>query len=100
MIDLYPRDTSTYNTNLEAKKVPKGNPVNTKKTAQDNIVSWLEEAQDYFGSIDNIQLDLMTMNGQSIERRVSIEAQILANKMARDLFAEKAREFKDYIKEM
>ena len=94
--DIYPRDGETYTASFKKETKPKKNPLANRNTIQEDMVNWLQQSIDFAGNIDNIQVDKVP-NG--IDRQVTIEAQVLAHKMLRDLLISKQVEFKQYLEE-
>ena len=94
MSNEYPRDGETYSTSAQKTTKKPTHPLATKGSIQENMIAWLQQGVDFAGDIDNIQTDVVP-NG--VDRQVSIEAQVLAHKLLKDLFISKQVEFKEFL---
>jgi CRISPR/Cas system CSM-associated protein Csm4 (group 5 of RAMP superfamily) len=56
------------------------------------FADWIAECND----LDNIQFDVTNIGGVTIDRKVSVEAQILAYRLLKERIQEKHREFEDF----
>lgn len=60
-----------------------------------DVIAWFETQIDHATHTDDVILDTMTINGVTIDRKVSIEAQVLAQRLLRTKLENKFSEFKD-----
>jgi hypothetical protein len=64
-----------------------------------SVYEWFEMQIDGADSIQNIKMQSMTVNGVKYSREVSIEAQVLAFQLLKDMLIEKQAEFKTFAPE-
>jgi len=64
-----------------------------------DVEEWFRTQIAECDSIDNIQIDKVTIRGVLYERTISIEAQILAQRLLKDLLSSKYEDFKDWRRE-
>lgn len=63
------------------------------------VADWFIDAVAECDNLDNIQLRAMTINGVKVGRTVSIEAQILAYQLLKELLMDKSNEFAQFATE-
>ena len=72
----------------------------SKKSIQEDMVDWFDVNIGSYGSIDEIQIDVMKHNGVSYDRKTSVEAQLLAHKLFVQLLIEKKAEFTAFLEKL
>ncbi len=99
---LYPNDGDTMGTyyqpeipeeQLEAEEEDR-KLRNAANPILDHLIEWFQDQIDAADSTDNIELDTLEVNGVKYERKTSIEAQILAYRLLKQMLSEKQGEFK------
>lgn len=60
------------------------------------LAQWFDDQVKSCDNLNNIQVDALTVNGVKYQRTVSVEAQVLAYRLLRDLLSTKAHEFKQF----
>lgn len=104
MDDVYVNAGDDYDTNLypateyqksDEEKVADGNKAASYPVMTDNYV-WFSEQVAKARDISNIQVNVQQIAGTKVERKVSIEAQVMAYQMLAELLEEKANEYKDF----
>lgn len=58
-----------------------------------DVDEWFEAAIDECDSVKNIEMTTMTYGGVKYERKIHVEAQVLAYQLLADLLADKRKEF-------
>lgn len=105
--DIYPRDGETYDTTyypdppaeqVEEEQIAKGIQA-ASYPVMGAIADWFDEQIKGCDSLEHIAIDKMTINGVTYERTVSIEGQLLAHKLLKNLLLEKYAEFESFKNE-
>jgi hypothetical protein len=102
--DIYPNDGSAFDTAAYAaepeERIADEVAHASMKAASypilGDVAGWFEEQLAQCDSIDNIQFDLTVIAGMPVERKLSVEAQVLAYRMLKELLNDKYREFEDF----
>jgi hypothetical protein len=68
----------------------------TSYPIMDDVKQWFTDSIIDFDSIDSIQMEAITVNGVLYDRKVSIEAQLLAQKLCKQKFIDKAQAWGDF----
>lgn len=106
--DLYPTSSDTYEDNyyappVDEERIQAEQDEKAIKAASypilADIAEWFESRINECDSIDQIQLDKMTVNGVVYERLVSIEGQLLAQRLLKTALTEKYEQFKEFKRE-
>ncbi len=101
MDDLLPNDGQAYSsdpkitTHAEAMQRAQATSTNPQET-----VEWFEKQIARCDSLDNIETAEMKINGITYSRKVSIEAQILAQQMLIELLRAKMEEYKFFAENL
>lgn len=61
-----------------------------------DVADWFEEQIKNCDTLQNIQFDIQTINGIQVDRKMSVEVQVLAYAMLAQLLTDKYQEFKAY----
>lgn len=86
----------TYYPEREDKDEP--SPLRDRSSIQKDCAEWFDRQIKFADSLDNVQVDLLEFQGIKRERRVSIEAQVLAHQMLMQMLKDKKQEFEEWLK--
>lgn len=90
----YPEpDLVVEDTNKLAEKEAK---LSSSLPILDDLIEWFDTQVDLCDSLDNILLTSMTINGVKMGREVSIEGQLMAYQMLKEMLETKRKEFEDF----
>jgi hypothetical protein len=64
----------------------------------DDVADWFKQAITECDSIANIEVATMTVHGVKYSRAVSVEAQVLAYHLLKEMLQDKANEFQEFGK--
>jgi len=105
--DIYVNDGESYNTayypevpteQAEAEAQQKA-LIATAYPIMDDIADWFADSIASCDNMHNIEMKQITINGAKYTRNASIEGQVLAYQMLKDLLQEKATEFAEFGKD-
>lgn len=101
MANLYPNDGSQMTATTKKVAPPKPKLGTTPIAILDNLLKRYDEKIIAAGSLDNIQLDKVDFggNGMSIDRQVSIEAQLLAHQLLIQFLHDEKNYLRVYMKD-
>jgi hypothetical protein len=102
--DLYQNSGDSYDTTFHADMPQERIEEEVKAAAVKaasypilgDVADWFDEQIKACDSVDNINFDIQTIGGVSVDRKLSVEAQVLAYRMLKELLNEKYQEFKDF----
>lgn len=106
--DIYVNAGDSYDTGTQYYDVPAEQKEEEIKEAAikaasypilGDVADWFEAQINQCESIENIQFDVTTIQGITVDRKISVEAQVLAYRMLRQLLDDKYQEFKDFRRE-
>lgn len=106
--DLYLRDGADYQNGIYYPDAPEEQVEEEQKAigvkassypVMDDVADWFKTAISECDSVSNIEVATMTMNGVKYSRSVSVEAQVLAYQLLKELLQDKANEFQEFGKE-
>lgn len=86
--DYYPDSTTKIETS----------PLKDRSSIQEDVDKWFEKEIESCGSIDNIQIDVITVQGTKYDRQTSVEAQLLAFTLLKQKLQAKKQEFEEWLK--
>lgn len=103
--DLYLNDGETYTNGVYYPETPEDQKEEEVKAkgviassypVMDNVADWFTNAIKECDSIDNIEMTEMTVKDIKYSRAVSIEGQIFAYQLLKELLSDKAAEFAEF----
>lgn len=106
--DLYKNAGDTYDTGTQYFEEPEEQKREQAEKAAikaasypilGDVADWFEEQIKQCDSIDNIQFDLQTIQGMTVDRKLSVEVQVLAYRMLKELMTDKFSQFQDFKNE-
>lgn len=105
--DIYPRSGETFESTAYYPKPDEEQATEDEQKAgviaaslpiMDDVADWFREQIAASSDVHNIQTTAMTINGVQYSRTVSIEAQVLAYQLLKELLAGKLQEFETFGK--
>jgi hypothetical protein len=61
-----------------------------------DVAEWFEYQIKGCDNLDNIQFDRQNINGISVDRKLSVEAQVLAYRLLKELLSDKYDQFREF----
>lgn len=106
--DMYPNDGDSFQAGIYYPEAPKEQ---TEAIAAESaaasvsfpimaeVLDWFNRQVEKAGDINQIETKRLTINGVTYGRTVSIEAQVLAQQLLKEMLAEKAHEWERFSEE-
>jgi hypothetical protein len=103
--DLYLRDGADYQNGVYYPEAPIAQVEEEQKAigikassypVMDDVANWFKEAIADCDSISNIETSIQTLNGVKYSRTISIEGQVFAYQLLKELLQDKANEFQEF----